>query len=72
MTGVGAHRWHPGKSLGRFKGMIRGFRDPLQVGLDRVAERGQGDDRLALEERAAQFALQRADGAGGARLVSQD
>jgi hypothetical protein len=26
--------------------MIRGFRDPLQVGLDRVAERGQGDDGL--------------------------
>ena len=56
------------ESLGRLKDMIRGLCDPLQIGLDRVAECGQGGTRLALEELATQFALKRADGICHRRL----
>ena len=49
-------------------GVIGVFRDPGQVGLHRIAERGERDRRLALKQRSAQFALQCDDPVGQRRL----
>src|SRR6516162_767363 len=44
--------------------MRRVLSDPVEIRLYGAAERGEGDERLALKKRAAQFALQRYDGVG--------
>jgi hypothetical protein len=52
------------KSLGGLKRLICGLRDLLHVWIDRMTERGHGDDWLAVEKSAAQFAFERTDRVG--------
>ena len=49
-------------------GMVGVFRNPGQVGLHRITERGERDRRLALKQRSAQLALQCDDPVGQRRL----
>src|SRR5262249_39230268 len=44
--------------------VLRVLGDAVEIRVDGVAERGQGDERLALKKGAAQFALQPYDGVG--------
>src|SRR5262249_10444883 len=44
--------------------VLRVLGDAVEIRLYGVAERGEGDERLALKKRAAQLALQRYDGVG--------
>jgi hypothetical protein len=52
----------------RLNGKAGIFHYPLQVGLDRVAASSEGHGWPALEEHAADFALQRGDRIGQRRL----
>ncbi len=61
---LGAHRRHPHKGLRGLARVVGGLRDAPQIRLHGVAERGERDERLAMEQRAAELAFQRSDGVG--------
>ena len=59
---------HVDQRLRRLAGAIGLLRDAAEIGLHGAAERGERDRGLALEQRAAQLPLERADRVGQRRL----